>query len=277
MQIHGHDIGVCSWSLQPHGIGDLVSQVRQLGLAHVQLALGPLLGLDQKQKLHELAQLRTSGISLTGGMMSFPGEDYSTIDSIRRTGGFIPDDLWTRRKQLVADAAGLGAELGLKSIATHVGFVPPRGEPGYGVIRLRVLDVAATLARSGIDLLMETGQEPADELKEFLLDLAAPNIHINFDPANMILYGAGDPIPALRVLAGHVRHVHVKDAVASSQPGKQWGEEVPFGTGQVGPAAFLNALNEIGYSGPLAIEREAGSSRLDDVRKAVDAIKKATT
>jgi len=275
MQIGGHDIGVCSWSLQPTNIGNLLAQVKQLGLSHVQLALGPLVRLDQKQKLYELSHLRSSGLSLTGGMMSFPGEDYSTIDAIRRTGGFMPDDLWPHRKDLVERAADIGAELGMKTITTHVGFVPPPGEPGYAVIRSRVLEVAALLARAGIDLLMETGQEPAEELMDFLHDLAAPNVHINFDPANMILYGAGEPVPAMRVLAPHIRHVHVKDAVASSEPGKSWGEEVPFGTGQVGPAAFLNALKEIGYEGPLAIEREAGSTRLEDVRKAIEAIKKA--
>lgn len=275
MQIRGHDIGVCSWSLQPSGIGELVAQVKQLGLSHVQLALGPLIGLDQKLKLHEIARLRASGLSLTGGMIAFPGEDYSTIDAIRRTGGFLPDDQWTQRREMAVRAAEIGAELGMKTITTHVGFVPPTTEPGYAVIRSRVLEVAAIFARSGIDLLMETGQEPADELKVFLLDLAAPSVGINFDPANMILYGAGAPIPALRVLAGHIRHVHVKDAIASSEPGKQWGEEVPFGAGQVGPAAFLHALDEIGYTGPLAIEREAGSTRLDDVRRAIEAIRTA--
>jgi sugar phosphate isomerase/epimerase len=277
MQLGGHDIGVCSWSLKPAGIGDLVSQVKQLGLGHVQLALGPLIGLDQKQKLHELARLRASGLVLTGGMISFPGEDYSTIDAIRRTGGFVPDDQWPRRRQIVIDAAGIGAELGLRAITTHVGFVPAPAEPGYAVIRSRVLEAADLLGRRGIDLLMETGQETADELKQFLSDLAATHVHVNFDPANMILYGAGDPISALRVLGGHIRHVHVKDAIASSEPGKQWGEEVPFGTGQVGPAALLNTLHEIGYGGPLAIEREAGSTRLDDVRVAIDAIRTAAT
>jgi L-ribulose-5-phosphate 3-epimerase len=275
MQIRGHDIGVCSWSLHPTSMGDLVAQVKQLGLSHVQLALGPLIGLDQKQKLYELSRLRASGLSLTGGMIGFPGEDYSTIDAIRRTGGFLPDEHWPQRQQLVERAASIGSELGLKTIATHVGFVPPPAGPRYAVIRSRVLDVAAMLARAGIDLLMETGQEPAEELMEFLHDLAAPNVHINFDPANMILYGAGDPIPAMRVLAPHIRHVHVKDAVASSEPGKQWGDEVPFGTGQVGATAFLNALKEIGYAGPLAIEREAGSTRLGDVRKVIEAMRNA--
>src|SRR5438552_2926803 len=83
---------------------------------------------------------------------------------------------------------------------------------------------------------MAAGQEPAEELLEFLHELNAPNVHINFDPANMILYGAGDPIAAVRLLGKHIRHVHVKDATASTRPGVEWGEEVPFGTGQVNPS-----------------------------------------
>jgi sugar phosphate isomerase/epimerase len=98
---------------------------------------------------------------------------------------------------------------------------------------------------------------------------------VNFDPANMILYGAGDPIEAIRTLGRHVRHVHVKDATASDRPGEAWGEEVAFGTGQVGPQRFLAALHRIDYRGPLAIEREAGNQRMADVRAAIEALQKA--
>ena len=126
-----------------------------------------------------------------------------------------------------------------------------------------------------IELGMETGQESAGELLEFLDDLDTPNVFVNFDPANMILYGAGDPIDAIRTLGRHVRHVHVKDATASNRPGEAWGEEVAFGTGQVGPQRFLAALHRIDYRGPLAIEREAGSQRMADVKAAVEALRKA--
>ena len=275
MNIGGHDIGVCSWSLQPKDTADLVAQVKQLGIGHVQLALGPLLMLDDKRKHFELGHLRTSGIKLTSGMIAFPGEDYSSIRAIERTGGYVPDDQWNLRKRLSEQAAMLGKELGLKSITTHVGFIPRRGQVGYDTILSRVREVASAFARHGIELGMETGQEPAGELLRFLGDVGAPNVFVNFDPANMILYGAGDPIEAIQTLARHIRHVHVKDGTASKRPGQDWGEEVPFGTGQVGPKRFLAALYKIGYRGPLVIEREAGNQRAKDVGAAVAALRQA--
>jgi L-ribulose-5-phosphate 3-epimerase len=274
MNIGGHDIGVCSWSLQPKDSADLIARVKELGIGHVQLALGSLVMLDDKRKHLELGHLRKAGLALTSGMISFPGEDYSSIAAIERTGGYVPDDQWALRKRLSEQAAALGKELGLKAITTHVGFIPPRGKPGRDAILSRVREVAAGFAKQGIDLGMETGQEPAAELLRFFEDLKAPNVFINFDPANMILYGAGDPIEAIQTLGGHIRHVHVKDGTASAKPGKEWGEEVPFGTGQVPVKRFLAALKQIGYRGPLVIEREAGNQRGADVRAAVETVRK---
>jgi sugar phosphate isomerase/epimerase len=273
MQLHGHDIAVCSWSLQPKGLADLAAKVQQLGLQHVQLALGDLLFLDDKQKHQELGHLRKAGIIFTGGMLGFADEDYSTIAAIRRTGGYVPDDKWPVRKKLAAQAVKLAGELGIRTITSHIGFVPAANDSKYATTLSRVRELAQLFKDGSIDLLMETGQEPAHELRQFLTDLAAPNVHINFDPANMILYGAGNPIEAVKTLGPHIRHVHVKDAVASAQPGEQWGEEVPFGTGQVGAADFLSALKHAGYRGPLAIEREAGSNRVADVQTAIEAIR----
>ncbi len=275
MQLHGHTIAVCSWSLQPSGMQELVSKVKELGLGHVQLALGELIFLDDKRKHQELGHLKKAGIQFTGAMLAFPGEDYSTIDAIRRTGGLVPDDLWPLRQRIASQVASLAAELGMTHVMTHVGFVPPPGDPKYRAIVERIRQIASMLASHKLDLLMETGQEPAHELLEFLKELKAPNVHINFDPANMILYGAGDPIEAIRVLGRHIRHIHVKDATASSKPGVEWGEEVPFGTGQVGASRFLSALKQIGYSGPLSIEREAGNDRIGDVKKAIEALRAA--
>ena len=275
MNLKGHPVGVCSWSLQHEGIAQLVERTKQLGLQYVQLALGPLVSLDDKRRHAELGQLRASGLTFSSGMINFPGEDYSTIDAIRRTGGYVPDAEWPVRKAFSSEAAKLAAELGMRTVMTHIGFVPHPGQPGYDAIKARVQEIAAVLKKHNVDLLLETGQEPAKELLAFLNDLGADNVFINFDPANMILYGAGDPVEAMQILAARIRHVHVKDATASTDPGVGWGEEVPFGEGEVGPERFLNALKSIGYTGPLAIEREAGNDRMGDVKKAINVLKAA--
>jgi sugar phosphate isomerase/epimerase len=272
MQVRGHDIGVCSWSVHPKDTTDLVARVKQLGLNHVQLALLPLLDAEASARRDGIARLRESGIKLTAGMIAFPGEDYSTIAIIRTTGGYVPNEEWPKRKELTTRAADIVAELELSMISTHIGFVPPSSEKNYQIMLDRVSEVAGALAKNDIALLMETGQESASELLQFLNDLRSPNVHVNFDPANMILYGAGDPIDAIGILGRHIRHVHVKDATLSPQPRLKWGEEVAFGTGQVPPREFLDALERARYSGPLVIEREAGDDRMRDVRFAAETL-----
>jgi L-ribulose-5-phosphate 3-epimerase len=275
VQVQGHDVGVCSWSLQPKDMAEMVATVKSIGLSHIQLMLQEVILMDDKRKHAELGHLRNSGLKLTGTMMSFPGEDYATIEKIRQTGGYLPDDTWALRKKMTEEGAKISAELGAKILATHIGFVPHKGQHGYDLMLGRVREIAAICAKHGQQLLLETGQEPAAELRAFLEEMSVPNVGINFDPANMILYGAGEPIEAIRVLGPYIRHVHVKDATGSSKPGVEWGAEVPFETGQVGPKRFLDALHEVGYRGALAIEREAGDQRAADVKTAMEALKRA--
>jgi len=256
-------------------MAELIDAVRQLGLEHVQLGLRPFLELDQTARKAQLQQLGESGLKLTATMISFPGEDYTTIATIRQTGGLVPDDRWPERRDLTLRAAELSAELGVPLLSFHMGFVPASNDPLYRVLVQRARELATQVAASNVSILMETGQESASELLQFLNDLNCRNVGVNFDPANMILYGAGDPIEAIGILNRHIRHVHVKDAIASSQPRMVWGSEVPFGSGQVGPVRFLDALDKIGYRGALAIEREAGENRLADIRAAIRALREA--
>jgi len=277
MNIAGHDIGVCSWSLAPRDTQDLIARVKELGLQHIQLAMGPLVDLDDKRKHHELGLIRSAGLTIVAGMIGFPGEDYSTIANIKRTGGFVPDEQWDLRRRITQQAANLTAELGVDKLSAHIGFVPPSSDPKYATMVERIKDVANIFAERNLTLLMETGQETAPELLQFLNDLPVRNVHVNFDPANMILYGAGDPIDAVNVLGRHIGHVHVKDAIMSDKPGVDWGVEVPFGTGQVPPREFLNALHAVGYRGPVTIEREAGETRMADIVTAIETLQKAAT
>jgi sugar phosphate isomerase/epimerase len=127
-----------------------------------------------------------------------------------------------------------------------------------------MVKLAGIFDRLGIHLVLETGQETAATLREFLDGLGCANVGVNFDPANMILYGKGDPINAMRTLGPWIRQVHLKDAKAATVPGN-WGEEVPAGTGEVDWPAFFATLDELGFAGDICIEREAGTQRVADI------------
>jgi sugar phosphate isomerase/epimerase len=129
-------------------------------------------------------------------------------------------------------------------------------------------------AERGVTLAFETGQESASLLKRTLDELTLPNLKVNFDPANMLLYDMGDPIEAVALLGPLIRSVHVKDARRPRVKG-QWGEEVPLGQGEVDIPRFLQALKSAGYSGPLVVEREVGdqSSRIRDIAAGLELLR----
>jgi|SRR5450432_1810289 len=272
MQVRDHVIAVCSWSLPHSDAADLVKKVKELGLEHVQIGLNPLLGKEEASRAAEVQIIRDSGLTITATGISFSGEDYSSIPLIARTGGFTLDQFWPDRKDLAISAGKLTTELGAKCIEFHIGFVPVSSDPTYKILLERVSEIASGYLAHRIDLLIETGQESASGLLQFLNDLNCRNVGVNYDPANMILYGSGDPIASIPILGRHIKHVHVKDAVASSKPRIEWGKEVPFGAGEIEPLIFLDELEEMGYSGPLCIEREAGENRTLDIRAAIHAL-----
>jgi len=260
-------LAVCSWSLLPEGTDHLIRLLEQVDLFRVQLALDPLHESPVAWRLTR-ESLAFNGVEIVSGMFTTVGEDYSTLESIRRTGGLVPDEHWEenwRRVQIVRDIA---RSLHIRLVTFHAGFLPEDlGDPAYQRLFDRVCRVADCLGEAGIQLAFETGQETAETLAGFLTRLNRPNVGVNFDPANMILYDKGDPVQALRVLAPWLRQCHLKDARRTRVPGT-WGEEVVLGTGEVDWPGFFRTLAEIGFDGDLCIEREAGNRRVEDIRAA---------
>lgn len=209
---------------------------------------------------------------------SYVGETYTDIPTVERTVGFIPPATREEREQRTLAVSDFGAALGVKSIALHVGFVPEdKNDPNYVAVREMVRRVCDHAAKNGQTFALETGQEPAPVLLEFLEDVERPNIGINFDPANMILYGTGDPIEALRLLGPKIISVHAKDGDWPPQgvPGAL-GTEKPLGQGAVGMERYVRTLREIGFTGNLNIEREVEDyqQKLADVKMGVELLKK---
>lgn len=269
-------LAVCSWSLQPETPQELVTRLEATGIRRVQLALDPLREApDVWRNAPEL--LRQNNISIVSGMFGCLGEDYSTLETIRLTGGLAPDATWEQNWKNIQITTALAQKLGLKLVTFHAGFLPhEESDPSFAKLKQRLIQVADAFQARGIALGLETGQETATVLLDFLTKLNRPNLGVNFDPANMILYDKGNPIEALRTLGPWIRQVHIKDAVRTSTPGT-WGDEVVAGMGEVDWAAFFATLKEIGFAGDLCIEREAGMNRVEDIRTARELVEKIST
>jgi len=257
MAIEPLAIGVCSWSLQVHSIPELERLMDHLALDVVQIACGDPhhAAWEEGDRLPEAA--RSAGFRMTGAMLGFPGEDYTTPQTIQKTGGFGNPATRPERLERFQWALDRTLALGLTDLMLHAGFIPEPRDPDRKPF-LDTLAKVSDLAKSkGVTIAFETGQESADLLRLTLNELKCPNLKVNFDPANMLLYDKGDPLRAVEILGPDIRSVHVKDANRPTVSGN-WGEEVPLGQGQVNIRQFVKILQKVGYRGTLCIEREVG-------------------
>lgn len=259
-----HRIGVCSWSLRPTGALDLVAQVSRVGVRHVQLHLDPLReNRADWSEIQVMQAFRRAGIQIVSGMMGMEGEDYSTLESIARTGGVRPDATWTRNLENARGNARLARRLGIPLVTFHAGFIPHEHGAERTKMVQRLRDIVDVFDDCGVRVAFETGQESADTLLDALKELDRAHVGVNFDPANMVLYGMGNPVSALEKLAHRVVQIHVKDAMPAKTPGA-WGDEVVAGTGAVDWTRFFQAIAHRGVGCDLVIEREAGEQRVKD-------------
>jgi sugar phosphate isomerase/epimerase len=269
------EIGVMFWAGQ-----DPLATIRELKSLGVQCGQ---MGVPGEVSLDGLAQawneaLKTEPFKIVTVFCSYAGENYADIPTVQRTVGFIPPETRRERERRTRDVSDFAAAVGVRSIACHIGFVPEdREDEDYRAVREMVRRICDHAAKNDQTFCLETGQEPADVLLNFLQDVSRPNLGINFDPANMIMYGTGDPIQAVAVLAPHIRSVHAKDGewpvkgVAGAL-----GVEKPLGQGAVGIEQFVAKLKSLGYKGTVNVEREIEDreQRKADIRGAVELLQR---
>lgn len=212
---------------------------------------------------------RESGIEITTVFCFFEGESYASIPIVRETVGLVPEATRAQRVAHIETISRFAQKIGVARVAAHIGFIPEdAGDARYPALVATIQTVCDDVARRGQRFALETGQETAATLRRFVGDVKRPNLRVNFDPANMILYGNDEPIPALDLLAPWVDGVHCKDGKWPTEAG-QLGREMPLGEGDVNVSRWIEKLLEIGYRGPLTIEREiSGEEQKQDILRA---------
>ncbi len=239
------------------GLGVPLELTGQLGVPtiHLHAPHGPQRSAEAAEQFKQ--RLKEHDVVCTAVFGGFEGESYADIPTVQQTVGLVPPQTRASRLAEMKQIADYAAALGVPVVGLHIGFIPhQRTDPQYPELVAATQELLTHCRSQAQRVHLETGQETAEGLLGFIQDVGQENLFINFDPANMILYGTGEPIEALQKVGPYVRSVHIKDAKWSKQPGKSWGQEVPPGQGDVDMLKYLQTLDTIGYSGPLTIERE---------------------
>ncbi len=239
------------------GLGVKLEVAQELGVPTIQLHAPAESTRTPENAEAFLQRLDSMGIQLTAVFGGFEGESYADIPTVVKTVGLVPPETRAARTQEMKEIADFAHLLKCSVVALHLGFIPhDTSDPLYAEVIDVMREVCDHAQGNGQNVHLETGQESAEGLLQFIADVERDNLFVNFDPANMILYGTGEPIEALKKVGSFVRSIHCKDGTWAANPGQEWGAEVPLGEGDVGMETYLRTLDELGYTGPLTIERE---------------------
>jgi sugar phosphate isomerase/epimerase len=188
--------------------------------------------------------------------------------------GLVPPTYRYARMQTLLKGAEFAQKIGVADVVTHVGFIPENpNDSTYTSLVSALRYLVSNFARCGCNFLFETGQETPVVLLRVIEDIGMENVGVNLDPANLILYGKGNPVDALDVFGRYVGGVHIKDGCYPTS-GRLLGAETPMGEGKVDFPLLLAGLKKLGYKGALTIEREiSGEQQTKDIQMAIRMLK----
>ncbi len=210
-----------------------------------------------------------SGVRISGFWCGWEGPKVWNSYEGQETLGLVPPAYRKMRVRNLCDGADFAKKIGVTDVITHMGFIPEYpNDPRYKGFCDAVRTVARHCAANGQWLLFESGQETPTTMLRSFEDIGCANLGVNLDTANVILYGRANPVDALDVIGQYVRNLHMKDGLYPVN-GHDLGREVPIGQGKVDFVKLIARLRELGYDGPLTIEREiSGPQQTADIRAA---------
>lgn len=262
-----NEIGVMA-NLQAEGPS--LRYVAEFGLKVCQLACWDPKMLTSERAGSIRAESRKTGVGVTSLWAGWPGPAVWDFMDGPATLGLVPRKYRKVRVAALKKGADFAKKAGLAAIVTHLGFIPenPR-DPVFDEVVRAVRDVALYARKRGLEFWFETGQETPITVLRLIECVSTGNLGVNLDPANLILYGKGNPIDSLDVFGKYVTGVHAKDGVYPTKP-MELGHEVKVGQGKVRFPEFVKRLKEIGYKGAYIIEREiTGDQQTKDIAETV--------
>jgi L-ribulose-5-phosphate 3-epimerase len=252
------------------GIGrdpnDAIAKVHDLGLPTCQVFVDEIDSALAGRVRQALDKYQIEATSLVVGG---PGKEVWDFYDGPLTIGLVPRETREARVAHIKKASDFAKQCGIDAVQTHCGFIPENpNAPVYKETIAAMHEVAGYCKRNGQNFRYETGQETPITLVRAIQDVGLDNQGVNFDLANLILYGKANPVDAIELLAPYVQGIHAKDGMWPTNP-RKLGEEVPIGKGKVDFPRIIARLKEINYRGAVTVEREiSGPQQVEDVRAA---------
>ena len=243
-----------------------MAKVHDLGLHTCQVFVDDF-GLEQVTRLRQA--LDKHKIEATSLVVGGPGKEVWDFYQGPLTIGIVPRETRAARMAHIKKASDFAKQCGIPAVQTHCGFIPENpNDPVYKETVVAMRELASYCKQNGQNFRYETGQETPITLVRAIQDIGTDNQGVNFDLANLILYGKANPVDAIELLGPYVQGIHAKDGLWPTNP-KELGEEVPIGKGKVDFPRIIARLKELNYRGAVTIEREiSGPQQVEDVRSA---------
>jgi len=245
-----------------------MATLKNLGIPTCQVYLN---NFDAALALRLRKSLDNANIEATSLVVGGPGKESWDFYDGPLTIGLIPRETRAARVAHIKAAADFAVRCDIPAIQTHVGFIPENpNDPVYKEAIAAMREVAEYCDRYRQNFRYETGQETAITLVRAIRDVGLENQGVNFDLANLIMYGKANPVDAIEILAPFIQGIHAKDGLWPTNP-RELGAEVPIGKGKVDFPRIIQRLKELRYHGAVTIEREiSGPQQVEDVRAAAD-------
>ena len=225
--------------------------------------------MDPKHAPGLRRSLETHNIEPTSLVVGGPGKEVWDFYGGPLTIGLVPRETRAARIAHMKKASDFAKVAGIPAVQSHCGFIPENpNDPVYKEVVEAMRDVAVYCKRNGQNFRYETGQETPITLVRAIKDVGEDNQGVNFDVANLIMYGKANPVDAIEMLGPFIQGVHAKDGLWPVNP-RELGQEVPIGKGKVDFPRIITRLKELKYGGAVTIEREvSGPEQVRDVREA---------
>jgi len=256
-------------------IEEEIKKVHDFGMKTCQLNCWDMAMYTKELAERTVAACEKYDVKVSGVWAGYSGPKVWDLVSGPLTLGLLPEAYRSQRVEDLKRGSDFAEMIGCDKVITHVGFIPENlNEVGYNGMVVALREVAKYMEKKGQCFLFETGQETPVTMLRCFEDIGTGNLGVNLDPANLILYGKGNPVDALYVIGKYVMDVHGKDGTYPTN-GRELGEETPLGQGHVDYPGLIRGLKKLGYTGPITIEREiSGEKQIEDIKMAKETLEK---